>query len=367
MAKTRLVHPKGLPYISYDKSRKFYLLNKITIELIIIGILFTWINIYLHFWVTASLLLICTGISCINWILLKKRFSLKFCGYLINSLCLVVMIVGNFCLGGLSSTYFGWFYLSPIVAATTIGFDGLIVFGFLTALVILVFIFNVFTPIYHIAPAYIPLINDINHLFIFLLIMSTLYNLLKENKQYETLMEEQNFLLHSDKQKFHYLSNHDSLTNLPNRSFFYSYIQKVFESTNITKNSVTLYFMDLNGFKKINDVYGHEMGDILLFQVAKRLRLSFRDGDFIARLAGDEFTAVISHRTDDEIVNNLLLRIQQEFEKPFSIKNIELNCSISIGTATYPKDANNAESLLTLADNKMYENKKMHHKSTSKQ
>ena len=83
---------------------------------------------------------------------------------------------------------------------------------------------------------------------------------------------------------------------------------------------LTLYFMDPDGFKKINDKYGHEIGDILLLQTSKRLQSCFREKDFIARLGGDEFTAVIIHSINDTIAENLLERIKTEFLQPFFIK-----------------------------------------------
>jgi len=80
-----------------------------------------------------------------------------------------------------------------------------------------------------------------------------LYNLLVENKIYESLLKEQNFLLSADKQKFHYLSHHDSLTNLPNRSYFHTHLQELMETVDPKQTAISLYFMDLDDFKKIND------------------------------------------------------------------------------------------------------------------
>lgn len=352
------------PVIHKDSShspceRKYNLLRAITIELIVFGILFTWLNIYLEFWIIAAVLFIGTCISIVNLILLRKKSNLILCGHIINSLCLLIMIIGNFCLGGISSTYFGWFYISPILAAATIGLDGLILYSLFSASVVLIFMCLHIPTIYSINSEYLPLINNVNHIFIFLLIITILYNLLKENNLYETLLEEQNFLLYSDKKKFHYLSHHDALTNLPNRSYFNTHLQEMIDLARTSKNTLTLYFMDLDGFKKINDKYGHEIGDMLLLQVGKRLQNCFREKDFIARLGGDEFTALISYTFDAKLPDVIMKRIKREFTESFHIKNLELKCSISIGMANFPADASDAESLLNLADNNMYKNKKM--------
>lgn len=345
-----------------EQDRKYKLLNVITIELLLFGIAFTVINFYLEFWIIAYLLFFGSLISVVSLILLRKQYSILLCALIINSLCLLIMTIGNLCLGGISSSYFGWFYLSPIIAAATIGMSGLIFYTIISAAVVLIFIYQYIAPTYQIAPQYLPFIDDINHIFIFLMITTIMYNLLKQNNIYVTLLKEQNFLLNADKKKFHYLSNHDSLTNLPNRSYFNSYLQHLIDSVKSDNKSITLYFMDLNEFKKINDKYGHDVGDILLSQVGKRLQTCFREEDFLARLGGDEFTAVISYKANDKIPEIIMNRIIQEFAEPFHIKKRNLKCSISIGMAHFPSEATNAESLLNLADNNMYKNKQKKYK-----
>lgn len=349
-----------------EHSRKYGLIHIITLELLILGVILTSINIYLEFWFFTCLLFSATLIAALNLYLLKKNYSILLCGHIINALCWVVIVMGNLWIGGVATSYIGWFYVSPIIAATTIGLNGLITYSLLSALTIILFISHYFTPIFVIPGAYLSLLNSMNHIFIFLLIFTTLYNLLHENKLFENLLKEQNFLLHSDKQKFHYLSHHDSLTNLPNRSFFHHHLQTLIEGTDTSEHSITLYFMDLDGFKKINDKYGHEVGDLLLLQASKRLQSCFRERDFIARLGGDEFTALIVHHDKDDIAQALIQRIEKEFQRPFIIKNMEIKCTISVGKASYPLEAVNSELLMKLADDAMYRNKKMKHRLKTK-
>lgn len=350
------------PFHPSEHERKYKLLNAITLELLVFGIIFTVFNVYLEFWIIAYFLLFGSVISLGNLILLKKKYSIVLCAHIINSLCLLIMTIGNVCLGGISSSYFGWFYISPILAAATIGLEGLIFYSLISAAIALIFIFQYIDPAYQVPSGYLPLIDNINHIFIFILITTIMYNLLKQNNIYVTLLKEQNFLLNADKKKFHYLSNHDSLTNLPNRSYFNTHLQQIIDTNKSENKSITLYFMDLNEFKNINDQYGHDVGDILLSQVGKRLQTCFREKDFLARLGGDEFTAVISYKPDDKIPEIIMNRILKEFAEPFHIKNMELKCSISIGMAHFPSEASNAESLLTLADNNMYKNKQRTYK-----
>lgn len=349
-----------------EHHRKYQLINSITIELFIFGLILFSVNIYLQFWTIAAMLLVGTLLVFGNLILLRRHYSLTLCGHIISSLALVVTVLGNLWLGGISTSYFGWFYVSPLIAAITIGLEGLLIYSLLSAIIILTFILGEFTPIYVLTDLNLRFINIINHILILFMIFTTLYNLLKENMHYETLLKEQNYLLSADKQKFHYMSYHDSLTNLPNRSFFHNYLQTMIESINAKNNTVALYFMDLDGFKKINDQYGHEVGDLLLLQTSKRLQTSFRENDFIARLGGDEFTAIITYNSKENVADVITKRIEKEFQSPFLINDLVLRCSISIGRANFPQDSQNSDTLLKLADESMYKNKKKRQKENLK-
>lgn len=345
--------------ISPDQQRKHHLLFAISIELIILGILLIITNIYLLKiqFITGMLtagILILLG----NLILIKKNYNLTFSGHVLNILVLSIIIGGNLIAGKITMSYLGWFYVSPIIAFATLGLNGLLIYGLLAISSMIIFVFEFYIPIYSVSKEYIFFLDNTNHLFIFLLIFTVLYHFLIQNLRYESLLKEQNYLLLADKQKFHYLAQHDSLTNLPNRAYFYTYLQALLDTTDPNHNAVTLYFMDLDGFKSINDKYGHEIGDLLLLLTSKRLQSCFRENDFIARLGGDEFTATIIHKPKDKIATALSQRIEQEFKQPFLIKNQEIHCTISVGMANYPINAQNVEDLLKLADKIMYKNKK---------
>jgi diguanylate cyclase (GGDEF)-like protein len=352
--------------MTIDNKRKKRLIHSITIEFLIIGIILECINIYLHLWVLTSLILTGILISILLLVVLKKNYNLLLCGHIINMMSLVMITFANLWIGESIITCVGWFYVPPIVAAATIGLDGLIIYGLLSAILIPVFLFGNFVPIYLLHGDYISFLNYFNHVCIFLLIITLIYNVSSENKQYEALLKDQNYLLSADKQKFHYLSHHDSLTNLPNRAYFNQHLQNIIELTNTTINSLTVFFMDLDGFKKINDEYGHNIGDIVLLQASKRLQSCFRENDFIARMGGDEFTAVIIHNSDDNIANELTKRIEKEFMLPFIINKLEIKCGISIGKANYPLDGEQAEILLKIADDAMYKNKKKKYQINAK-
>ncbi|PJE17669.1 MAG: GGDEF domain-containing protein [Legionella sp.] len=194
----------------------------------------------------------------------------------------------------------------------------------------------------------------INRFFSLFVITTTLYTVLRENMQYEKMLHEHNYLLQADKDKFHYLARYDTLTNLPNRSYFNAYLQNVLESAKAKGHCVTVFFMDFDGLKAVNDHYGHEAGDALLAEGGKRMQACLRENDFLARLGGDEFTAVVNHLEKDKIPKSIAGRIIEEFNRPFVINGTEVNCKVSIGLATYPHDTRNADALIAKADQAMY-------------
>lgn len=152
------------------------------------------------------------------------------------------------------------------------------------------------------------------------------------------------------------ISKHDFLTQLPNRSYFESVISQSLYNAMKTGKSLALLYMDLNGFKKINDTYGHEIGDELLKQVAHRLKDGSRRTDFIARLGGDEFVILTDQLEYRSEVFCLVNRILKGFEKSFHIGHHKIGCQPSIGVAYYP-EGSTPDVLMKQADFAMYEAK----------
>lgn len=159
-------------------------------------------------------------------------------------------------------------------------------------------------------------------------------------------------------------AHHDSLTGLVNRSFFKSLVSQALEQTHPFKDHViVLLFIDLDGFKPINDTYGHRLGNILLQMVAQRLKKIFRPQDVIARYGGDEFV-IMCHHMKSEIQEDLILktykRILKDIEQPFHIpsQNLDLFIRTSIGMSFYPQHETSFEPLLHAADRAMYHVKK---------
>lgn len=164
--------------------------------------------------------------------------------------------------------------------------------------------------------------------------------------------------LHEAHKRIEEMAYFDSLTSLPNRTFFLLTLNKTIERYKRHGEGFALFFMDLNDFKAVNDSFGHAFGDQLLIQVGKRFQSVFRTEDLLSRMGGDEFTVILENLTNPSDLKNLALKIQKTFKTPFKLGNHEVYSTPSIGIALYPKDGKTSDSLLSQADAAMYVAKK---------
>jgi diguanylate cyclase (GGDEF)-like protein len=151
---------------------------------------------------------------------------------------------------------------------------------------------------------------------------------------------------------------HDSLTELPNRRYFDTHFKSVVSLARRNKQSVALVFIDLDGFKLINDQYGHDAGDAALHYFAKQLKPILRESDFLARLGGDEFAIVIQQQVDRNAVDILAKRIISGLDKPFDADGHTCQMGASVGVSLFPKNGANVVELMTAADSAMYQAKR---------
>lgn len=152
-----------------------------------------------------------------------------------------------------------------------------------------------------------------------------------------------------------HLARHDPLTQLPNRSLFTEHLRHSLARAGRRGHQTALLFLDLDGFKEVNDLYGHETGDRLLLAVAGRLEQITRDEDLVARIGGDEFTLVLANEPDiHDRAATVAAKIIEALAEPFPVDGLELNIGASIGISLYPQDAQDDESLLRHADHAMY-------------
>ena len=151
-----------------------------------------------------------------------------------------------------------------------------------------------------------------------------------------------------------YRAFHDTLTDLPNRTWFDETLAIALTKAKRQDHLLAVLFLDLDGFKNINDTLGHTLGDELLKQFGQRLNYCVRTGDIVARWGVDEFTLLLPEIKSSEDTVNLAQRILDELKKPFDISGHQLYIKTSIGIAIYPQDGNDAETLLKNADAALY-------------
>jgi diguanylate cyclase (GGDEF)-like protein/PAS domain S-box-containing protein len=159
-------------------------------------------------------------------------------------------------------------------------------------------------------------------------------------------------------QKIQQMAHYDALTELPNRVLIDDRLKQALAQARRENGSLALMFLDLDKFKPVNDTLGHDIGDMLLKQVAKRLQLSIRASDTVARIGGDEFVVLLPsiEATNDAVV--VAEKILETLNQPFAIAGHTLNISSSVGIALYPQHASDEHTLLVNADTAMYHSKK---------
>jgi len=154
------------------------------------------------------------------------------------------------------------------------------------------------------------------------------------------------------------LALRDPLTNLPNRRLLLDRIEKSIQRASREDQSVALFFLDLDGFKEVNDQHGHAVGDMLLKTVGHRLENMTREHDTVARMGGDEFVMLISGIADPADAIRPASDALTILSQPYKINDLEVRVTASIGIAFYPAHGNDAESLLEHADKSLYDAKR---------
>lgn len=172
---------------------------------------------------------------------------------------------------------------------------------------------------------------------------SGIYRDLSERKKYE--------------EQIKYQAYHDSLTGLPNRVLFYEKISQTIALSKRYHHMMAVMYVDLDGFKHVNDNFGHSIGDLLLKEVAVRLRECVRESDFVARMGGDEFTVILPQMSSYQEAELVAEKIQKKLNQPFDLEGNVVTISSSIGVSFFKKHDQDAENLIKKADNAMYQAK----------
>ena len=156
-------------------------------------------------------------------------------------------------------------------------------------------------------------------------------------------------------QRLEKLAHHDSLTNLPNRARMTEALEQATAEARREGGRLAIAYIDLDGFKAINDQYGHDVGDQFICHIGERLQGALRNDDIVARIGGDEFVTLIKDMDDEHAIERVLSRLLHALSTPMEISGERLQCSGSIGVTFFPQDEDlQAEQLLRQADQAMY-------------
>jgi len=168
---------------------------------------------------------------------------------------------------------------------------------------------------------------------------------------------------HSSYEKINYISLHDALTNLPNRRSYQEYMKSLIQKVEHTDFYSSLFYMDLNHFKQINDTFGHVVGDKLLLEVSNRLKSLDIEQKYLSRIGGDEFVLLIPFHTQkyaqaQSEAKKMALAVKELFNDSFQIEGLELFVTSSIGIVIIEPNTNDTEQIIRKADMAMYQTKR---------
>lgn len=151
--------------------------------------------------------------------------------------------------------------------------------------------------------------------------------------------------------RWKYLALHHELTELPNRRMLHMSIEAYMRMAQENNTSLAVVFVDLNKFKKINDIFGHFVGDAILIDVAARLSKLSHNGIHAFHFSGDEFVLIIEQA---DYLDEKIKQLIEVFDTPFSVENSQLHIGASLGISLYPEHSQDANELLEYADRAMY-------------
>ncbi len=180
--------------------------------------------------------------------------------------------------------------------------------------------------------------------------VAVLFNDISERKRAEHALQESVALL-----RHH--AHHDVLTGLPNRILFEDRLRMAIAAAERRERPFTVLFLDLDDFKAINDDLGHDSGDVVLIEVARRLRRSLRASDTLARMHGDEFVAILPELAEPQEVSTLVEKLLAAVNDPIDVAGTTVGVMASVGVSVFPTDGMNPRTLLRAADAAMYRTK----------
>ena len=266
------------------------------------------------------------------------------------------------------------YYNNPIMFNVSAWFIVLVlpmflIFGFYTAIsltilsVLVTIIINYYyiqSDLQNLVYGFIPIFVSVWFMHIFETRFQHYVQLLKHtNNTLEETVKKRTEVLEEQRNILDYQAHYDSLTNLPNRIMFQKEIQDITHSAHMHNSNFALLFIDLDQFKKINDSYGHDIGDQVIRITASRIKKSIDKQDKLARLGGDEFTILVEKYKYTKDLECLAQKVIDTVQEPIIIDNTTMFISCSIGISLYPDDTDAYQDIIKYADTAMYKAKEL--------
>jgi len=160
-----------------------------------------------------------------------------------------------------------------------------------------------------------------------------------------------------DEHQVRHMATHDGLTDIPNRSLTFDRLEQSIAQAHRHGAKLAVLFIDLDGFKGVNDLLGHDAGDYVLITVASRLTSLLRETDTVGRFGGDEFVSIVTDIKDIRKIDTIITKLKREIALPMSFEGKSITLEASVGCAIYPDQSHIADELVSLADRAMYVDK----------
>jgi diguanylate cyclase (GGDEF)-like protein len=175
---------------------------------------------------------------------------------------------------------------------------------------------------------------------------------------FDTQNEKLKNMIKQQRSQYKYLSQHDTLTGIPNRAFFFNQLKSLLHTVQHKEQKIAIFFVDLDEFKQINDTLGHQAGDMILKEIASRIQKVLKHKGVVTRYGGDEFAIMIDHIEGIDMIKKLIENIFHSMQTPVNIDGTPVLVTMSIGATIAPDDGAEELTLLTNADKAMYYAKK---------
>ena len=167
------------------------------------------------------------------------------------------------------------------------------------------------------------------------------------------------YMLQKEKEELAQMAHFDMLTNLPNRFIYMSRLKQAISKAEREGTHLTHFFIDIDGFKSINDTYGHQAGDKVLREISVNIKRVIREEDTFARISGDEFSLILENTEDQTTIENVAKKILKATSTPILYGENIIKTTCSIGICTYPANCSSKDEIIRLSDKAMYEAKRL--------